>query len=108
MNQEQSVDFAKKYLEDLLAFFEVNVTVEATVTENIIELNVPDTEHNSILIGRGAETLRSMQYLISTTLRNHIQRDLANKGKDRVANYSWSKTAQQTLELYEKALSKKS
>lgn len=70
MNQEQSIEFAKKYLEDLLAFFEVNTTVEATVSENVIELNVPDTERNSILIGRGAETLRAMQYLISTTLRN--------------------------------------
>lgn len=70
MNQEQSIEFAKKYLEDLLAFFEVNTTVGATVSENVIELNVPDTERNSILIGRGAETLRAMQYLISTTLRN--------------------------------------
>lgn len=70
MNQEQSVEFAKKYLEDLLAFFEVNVTIEATVSESVIELDVPDTERNSILIGRNAETLRAMQYLISTTLRN--------------------------------------
>ncbi len=70
MNQQAASEFAKKYLEDLLAFFEVNVEVEAEVNEDVIELRVPSTEHNSILIGRSAETLRAMQYVISTTLRN--------------------------------------
>lgn len=70
MNEGQSVEFAKKYLEDLLTFFEVNVEVETTVSEGVIELSVPDTDHNNILIGRNAENIRSMQYLISTTLRN--------------------------------------
>ena len=70
MNTQESIDFAKKYLEDLLSFFGVNVTVEATCEEDVIELHVPSTELNSVLIGRNAETLRSMQYTISTTLRN--------------------------------------
>ena len=30
---------------------------------------MPSTESNSILIGRNAETLRSLQYAVSTTLR---------------------------------------
>lgn len=70
MNAQESVEFAKKYLEDLLSFFGVNTAVEARSEEDIIELEVASTEINSVLIGRGAETLRSMQYLISTTLRN--------------------------------------
>lgn len=70
MNQQQACEFAKKYLEDLLAFFEVNIEAETEINEDVIELRVPSTEHNSILIGRSAETLRAMQYVISTTLRN--------------------------------------
>lgn len=71
MNQDQSVEFAKKYLEDLLAFFEVNVDVVATCDGEVIELAVPSTDSNSILIGRSAETLRAMQYALSTVLRNN-------------------------------------
>lgn len=70
MSAEESIEFAKKYLEDLLTFFGVNVEVEARVSEEVIELAVPSTAINSVLIGRGAETLRSLQYIVSTTLRN--------------------------------------
>lgn len=71
MDQAASVAFAKKYLEDMLAFFGVNADVKAVLSEDVIELSVPSTDSNSILIGRSAETLRSIQYLISTTLRNN-------------------------------------
>lgn len=70
MDTQESVAFAKKYLEDMLSFFGVNIDVEAGFEDDVIELRVPSTDMNSVLIGRGAETLRSMQYLISTTLRN--------------------------------------
>lgn len=70
MNREQSVEFARNYVADLLSFYGVNVTVEASVEDDIIELSVPSTEINSLLIGRGAETLRSLQFLVSTVLRN--------------------------------------
>jgi len=70
MNHEDSLVYAKKYLEDLLSFFGVNVDIEASVEGDVIELSVPSTESNSILIGRSAETLRSLQYVVSTTLRN--------------------------------------
>lgn len=70
MDQQASVDFAKKYLEDMLSFFGANLDVAAHVSEDVIELSVPSSELNSILIGRNAETLRSLQYLVSTTLRN--------------------------------------
>lgn len=89
MDHESSIAYAKKYLEDLLSFFEVNVTVDATVEGDVIELAVPSTESNSILIGRNAETLRSLQYAVSTTLRNQdaalvrVNIDIADYKKQR-------------------------
>jgi spoIIIJ-associated protein len=89
MDTQQSVDFAKKYLEDMISFFGVNVEVLASLSEDVIELAVPTTELNSVLIGRNAETLRSMQYLISTTLRNkeanvsRVNVDIADYKKQR-------------------------
>lgn len=70
MDQQESIQHAKQYLEDILSFFGVNADVEASVRDEFIELKVPSTESNSILIGRNAETLRSLQYLVSTMLRN--------------------------------------
>lgn len=70
MNKQASIDYAKKYLEDLLSFFGVNLDVEASCDDDVIELTVPTSEYNSLLIGRNAETLRSLQFIVSTTLRN--------------------------------------
>ena len=70
MNREESVLYAQKYLEDLLSFFGANITVSSTCDEDVIELSVPSNELNSLLIGRNAETLRSLQYIVSTILRN--------------------------------------
>lgn len=70
MNHEESTEFARNYLADLLSFFGVNVEVGATTEDDVIELTVPSTDLNSLLIGRNAETLRSLQYLVSTVLRN--------------------------------------
>lgn len=89
MDDAASVAFAKKFMEDLLAFYEVNSDVDAVVNEKIIEISVPSTDHNSILIGRNAETLRAMQYLLSTTLRNNdaslfrVNIDIADYKKQR-------------------------
>lgn len=70
MNQEQSVEFARKFLQDIISFFGENIEVTAVVEDDIINLHVESSELNSILIGRNAETLRSLQYLVSTSLRN--------------------------------------
>ena len=70
MDQEESIKFAEKYLADLLSFFGINADITVEYSDEIIELSVPSTNDNSILIGRNAETLRSIQYLLSTTLRN--------------------------------------
>lgn len=71
MNREESISFAKKYTEDLLSFFGVNVDVYASAEEDVIELSVPSTYLSNLLIGRGGETLRSLQTLIRATLIQH-------------------------------------
>ncbi len=70
MDREESIQFAQKYLEDVLSFFGANLAVSSTCDEDVIELSVPSNPMNSLLIGRNAETLRSLQYLVSTVLRN--------------------------------------
>ena len=89
MDQQESIQRAKQYLEDILSFFGVNVSVDAEMRDEFIELSVPSTEANSILIGRNAETLRSIQYLVSTMLRNNdavltrVNVDIADYKKQR-------------------------
>ena len=68
MNREESIVFAKKYTEDLMSFFGLNVDVYATAEEDVIELSVPGSYLSNLLIGRGGETLRSIQTLIRSTL----------------------------------------
>lgn len=68
MNREESIVFAKKYTEDLMSFFGLNVDVYASAEEDVIELSVPSSYLSNILIGRGGETLRSFQILIRSTL----------------------------------------
>lgn len=70
MDQIASMEFVKKYLEDFLAFFDLNVDVDVTLENDVIKATVPSNERNSLLIGRGAETLRSLQTVVSATLRN--------------------------------------
>lgn len=89
MNQQESIAAAKQYLENIVAFFGVNVTVDAVLSDEYIELSVPSTEFNSILIGKNAETLRSIQYLVTTMLRNQdaaltkVNVDIADYKKQR-------------------------
>ena len=71
MDQAQSIEFARKFLQDIISFFGENIEVTASQEEDIIELYVESSDSNSILIGRNAETLRSLQYVVSTALRNN-------------------------------------
>lgn len=105
MDQKQSVEFAEKYIEDLLSFFGVNTSVTTSVQDDVIEIAVPTSEINSLLIGKNAETLRSIQFLLSTTLRNQnaeLQRvnvDIADYKKQRA-----EKIAEQAKEWIEEVL----
>ncbi len=87
---EESITFAKKYLEDVLSFFGLNIEVYATSEDNeVIELNVPSTHMNGFLIGNRGETMRSLQYLVSMALRsgeyeiNRVNVDIADYKKQR-------------------------
>src|SRR3989338_2597551 len=70
MDQQASVAFAVKTVQDLVSFFEVNVEVTSHVEEDVINISVGSSEINSLLIGKNAETLRSLQTIVSALLRN--------------------------------------
>lgn len=68
MDKDESIRFATKFLEDLLSFFGINVAVYSTVDDEVIQLSVPSTSMNSLLIGKNADNLRALQYIVSTAL----------------------------------------
>lgn len=67
---EDSIIYAKKHLEDMLSFFGLNTEVEATHEDDVIQLNVPSTAMNGFLIGNHGDTMRSLQFLTSSALKN--------------------------------------
>lgn len=69
LDREGSIMFAKRYLEDILSFFGLNTDVRASADEEVIELSVPSTYLNGFLIGQHGQTLRSLQFVVSQTLR---------------------------------------
>ena len=72
VDTEQAIQFAKKYLEDLLSFFGLNTNVYATTEdEEVIELSVPSTHLNGFLIGQRGETMRALQFMVGTALKNN-------------------------------------
>jgi len=68
MNKDESIRFATKYMEDLLSFFGINVAIYSTIEDDVIQLSVPSTSLNSLLIGRNADNLRALQYIVSQSL----------------------------------------
>lgn len=68
MNKDESIRFAARYLEDLLSFFGINVAVNSTIDDEVIQLSVPSTSLNSLLIGRNADNLRALQHVVSMAL----------------------------------------
>ena len=85
MNQDESIRFAAKYLEDLLSFFGINVAVYSTIDDEVIQLSVPSTSLNSLLIGRNADNLRALQHIVSMAL-NVKNAEITRVNVD-VANY---------------------
>jgi spoIIIJ-associated protein len=68
---EEAILFAKKYIEDMLSFFGLNTDVYATTEDDeVIELDVPSTHLNGFLIGSRGDTVRAIQFIISTALKN--------------------------------------
>ena len=68
MNKDESIRFATKLLEDLLSFFGLNVAVYSTSEDEVIQLSVPSTNLNSLLIGKNADNLRAFQHTVSAAL----------------------------------------
>jgi spoIIIJ-associated protein len=107
MDREESILFAKKYVEDVLSFFGINVDVYATADEDVIELNVPNTYLSNLLIGKNGDTLRSLQFLVRTTLiqkaaeLTRVNLDVADykrRHNDRIADQAekWAKEVLET------------
>ncbi len=71
MTNEESIQYAKKYLEDLLSFFGLNIDVYATTEDDeVIELEVPSTHLNGFLIGQKGDNVRALQFIVSNALKN--------------------------------------
>ena len=92
---EESILFAKKYLEDLLSFFGLNTDVRATNSEDeVIELHIPSTHLNGFLIGQRGETMHALQFLVSSALKsaeyqvNRVNVDVAEYKKQRADRLS--------------------
>ena len=67
-HNDQAIEDARKFLEDILSFFGLNAVVSATSEDDVIELNVPSTDFNGFLIGQHGETLRALQAMVSTII----------------------------------------
>lgn len=107
MDKDESVRFATKYLEDLLSFFGINVAVDSTLDDEVIQLAVPSTSMNSLLIGRNADNLRALQFIVSQALAakgaeiTRVNVDVADYKRqraDRIAEKAegWIKTVRDT------------
>lgn len=106
---EESIQYAKKYLEDLLSFFGLNTDVYATSEDDVIELDVPSTHLNGFLIGQHGDTMRALQFLVSSALKNQgyeyvrVNVDVADYKKQRADRLSgkaeaWVKKVRDTGE----------
>lgn len=107
---EEAIQYAKKYLEDLLSFFGLNTDVHATTEDHeVIELSVPSTHLNGFLIGQHGDTMRALQYTVSNALKNQghavtrVNVDIADYKKaraDRLGEQAeaWIKTVQDSNE----------
>lgn len=87
---EEAIQFAKRYLEDLLSFFGLNMDVYATTEDHeVIELDVPSTHLNGFLIGHNGDTVRALQYIVSSALKsqnythNRVNVDVADYKRQR-------------------------
>lgn len=87
---EESIQYAKKYLENILSFFGLNVDVYATTSDGeVIELNVPSSHLNGFLIGQHGDTMRALQFMTMNALRNNnyevtrVNVDIADYKKNR-------------------------
>lgn len=87
---EASMQFAKKFTEDILSFFGANLEVSVSSSDDeVIEVSVPSSELNGFLIGQRGDNMRSLQFLVATALKNQnyevsrVNLDVADYKKQR-------------------------
>jgi spoIIIJ-associated protein len=92
---EESIRYAKEYLENILSFFGVYIDVYATSSDDVvIEIHVPSTHLNGFLIGQHGETMRALQFLVMSALKNsnhdvvRVNVDIADYKKNRADRLS--------------------
>ena len=104
---EESIVYAKKYIEDVLSFFGLNTDVYATSEDDVITLEVPSTHLNGFLIGQRGDTMRALQFIVSNALKNQgypynrVNVDVADYKKQRAERLSsraeeWVKRVKET------------
>lgn len=110
---EAAIVYAKKYIEDLLSFFGLNTDVYATSEDGeVIELNIPSTHMNGFFIGQHGDTMRSLQFVVGSALKNQdyaysrVNVDVADYKKNRADQLAktaeeWIKRVKDTGEPYE-------
>lgn len=109
---EESLRFAKKFLEDMLSFLGLNTDVYATHDDDVIQLNIPSTRMNGFLIGQHGDNMRAMQFLVSNALKNQnyeytrVNVDVAGYKQQRATRLektaeAWVKQVQKTGEPME-------
>jgi len=110
---DESIAYAKKYLEDLLSFFGLNTSVYAThEDEEVIELDIPSTHLNGFLIGQRGDTMRALQFTVSNALKNQgypvtrVNIDVADYKKQRAQKLQheaeeWVKHVKETGEPFD-------
>lgn len=107
MTHEETIAYAKTYVENILTFYGLNLNVDVQLHEDILEIAVPASEMNSLLIGRNAETLRSLQLVVSSALRSQnaathrVNLDIADYKKQRAEHLAdeargWIEAVRQT------------
>ena len=63
------LDFAKKYVKDIIEGMGLNVNIETRRTENNLQIKL-HTDNNSIIIGKNGRTLSSIQTLLRQAILN--------------------------------------
>ena len=108
-SMDEAVVYAEKYLEDILSFFSLNTQVHASSDGEVIQLSVPSSHLNGFLIGQRGETMRALQHLVSSALKNNnftysrTNVDIADYKKQRADRLretaeTWVATVKQTGE----------
>ena len=111
MTRQESIELAQRTVQDIISFFEVNVATDVAFEDGVINVSVGSSELNSLLIGRNAETLRSLQSIVASVLRSRdaeIQRvnvDVADYKKQRAEKLaekarSWIEEVRSTGDSY--------